>query len=455
VEADAELGALAMSLGDLDELVISCRTAEARTYVAEAVSCYKAGAFRSCIVAAWIAVVYDLLAKIRELALGGDAAAQVITSEVAALQPRVEMGDQVAIRRILYIEREIVDVANDKFGFFDGQQLLDLHRLGADRNRCAHPTYQGVDQPYTPSAELARAHLVHAVRHVLAVPPVQGKAAMAHIVRLVESNLFPTDVDQAKVQLRLGGLERPKDSLVKAVVDQLVFGYFEGAAPLKGQRRTAMAVRAIFELYPGLAEIRLRHTLNNLGRRLPDNDLYLFFGLLLHLPLTWDFLEQDNKTRIEQLLLQTSTATVPRILPTSFSIPDLEAASRERTNALESEELGRLLQATKHPIAIARAVDLYCSSRSFDQANARYSRVIEPVLDQLTEEQIRRILIAARTEGADLHGAHSFNNFAKYIYEHQKIPRPEIIATLRENSMDWIADRIEATPATEDDEIPF
>jgi hypothetical protein len=213
-----------MSIRDLDELVHSCRTGEARAYVAEAVSCYKAGAFRACIVSTWIAVVYDLIAKIRELALGGDAAAQAIVNELANLQPRVEQNDQGAIRRILQIEREIVDEVNQKFGFFDGQQLLDLHRLEADRNRCAHPTYQGSEQPYSPSAELARAHLVHAVRHVLAMPPVQGKSATASIVRLVESSLFPIDVEQAKVQLRLGGLDRPRDSLVRAVADNLVFG---------------------------------------------------------------------------------------------------------------------------------------------------------------------------------------------------------------------------------------
>jgi hypothetical protein len=58
-----------MSLGDLDELVLCCRTEEARSYISEAVACYKVGAFRSSIVAAWIAVVYDLLSKIRELSL--------------------------------------------------------------------------------------------------------------------------------------------------------------------------------------------------------------------------------------------------------------------------------------------------------------------------------------------------------------------------------------------------
>ena len=37
-----------MGLGDLDELVLTCRTEEARSYIAEAVACYKAGGFRAC-----------------------------------------------------------------------------------------------------------------------------------------------------------------------------------------------------------------------------------------------------------------------------------------------------------------------------------------------------------------------------------------------------------------------
>lgn len=433
-----------MSLGDLDELIQSCRTDESRNYVSEAVSCYRAGAFRACIVATWIAVVYDLVDKIRELALAGDAAAQLIVDELAMLQPKVERSEQQAIRRILEIERLIVDEANQKFGFFGGQQLLDLHRHGADRNRCAHPTYQGTGQPYLPSAELARAHLVHAVRHVLATPPVQGKAAAASLIRLVESNLFPTDVEKAKVQLRLGGLDRPRDTLVKSVTDNLVFGLFEGAPSLKGQHRTISALQAVFEMFPGLVEARLRHTLNNLGRRLSDTDLYLFFGLLLHMPTVWEFLATDNKTRLEQLLLQTSQDTAHRVLPAALAISELESACSKKIAELNGEQLGHLLEVRKHPIAIAHAVDLYCSAKSYDQANGRYNRVIEPVLNELAQDQIRRILVAASIEQADLNGAHSFNAFTRHVYKHEKIPRSEIIAALRDNSMDWIADRLEA-----------
>ena len=54
-----------MSLGDLDELILSCRNEDGRKYIAEAVRCYKAGAYRALHL--WfdmvIAVVYDLLSK--------------------------------------------------------------------------------------------------------------------------------------------------------------------------------------------------------------------------------------------------------------------------------------------------------------------------------------------------------------------------------------------------------
>ena len=443
-----------MSLGDLDELVISCRTEEARSYLSEAVACYKAGAFRACIVAAWIAVVYDLLAKISELALSGDAEAQRITKEVAALQPQVEAGNQSAIRRILEIERDIVDIANDKFRFFDGQQVVDLRRLHDDRNRCAHPTYQGTDQPYSPSAELARAHLVHAVHHVLAVPPVQGKAATAHIIRLVESNFFPTDIDQAKVQLRSGGLDRPKDSLVRSAIDHLVFGLFEGNAALKGQRRTIAALRATHELFPGLCEPRIRRAINVLGRRISDRDLIFFFGLQRHFPQTWDFLEQDNQTRLTALVRQSSDEWAIQLLPICLEIVGLEDVCRARIKELDYKQLGLLVQASKHPIPIARAVDIYCSSKNWDYANAHYHHVIEPVLTDLNQAQIRRILRASTAEGADLDGAHSFTSFVQYVYGNENLPREEIDQIMRDQNMERLIPRAE-TSRPADDDMPF
>jgi hypothetical protein len=55
-----------------------------------------------------------------------------------------------------------------------------------------------------------------------------------------------------------------------------------------------------------------------------------------------------------------------------------------------------------------------------------------------------------------LNGANSFNTFTKHVYEHERIPRNELLLTLRESSMEWIADRLEASkPSGDSDESPF
>lgn len=64
-------------LNDLDELILSCEDPRSRHYIEEAVKCYKAGAYRSSVVACWIAVAFDLVDKIRELSASGDKEAQV------------------------------------------------------------------------------------------------------------------------------------------------------------------------------------------------------------------------------------------------------------------------------------------------------------------------------------------------------------------------------------------
>lgn len=62
-----------MPLADLDELLLKCRNSPSRVQIEEAIACYNAGAYRACIVTAWIAVVYDFLFKLNELELTGDA----------------------------------------------------------------------------------------------------------------------------------------------------------------------------------------------------------------------------------------------------------------------------------------------------------------------------------------------------------------------------------------------
>jgi hypothetical protein len=439
-----------MSLGDLDELVLNCQNEQGREYIAEAVACYKAGAYRACIVSTWIAVVYDLLAKIRELALSGDQAAQSIVDDLAKWQVQIAQGNPDALKSSLDLERTIVTITNERFGFFEGMQVVDLERLHADRNRCAHPTYQGTEQPYSPSAELARTHLVHAVRHVLSVAPVQGKAAAAQVIRLVESSFFPVDVEKAKIQFKSVGLDRARESLIRAVVDQLVFGYLEGAAPLKGRPQTACAVRAISEMYPEICEPRIKRALNSICRRVADTELVFFIGLQKSYSQMWSLLEADNRTRMSEVVRQCSDDIAQHAIPICIEIPELQETCRERMSRLPYKELGFVAQESKHPIIVQAAANLYCSSKSWDWANANY-HALEPLLATLSEAQIRRILTARENESADLPGAHSFSSFCRFIYENEKIPREEIVNSLNRQGADYIVRELQRNPG----DLPF
>lgn len=70
-------------LADLDELVMRCRDERAKSYIDEAVRCYRSGAYRAAVVATWIAVCFDFVDKVRELAATGDSQAEKIIADLA------------------------------------------------------------------------------------------------------------------------------------------------------------------------------------------------------------------------------------------------------------------------------------------------------------------------------------------------------------------------------------
>lgn len=161
-------------LADLDELVLRCRDERAKEYIGEAVACYRAGAYRA-IISTWIAVAFDIIDKIRELYFGGDKAAEELTERFDAITRDNDL------TRALQFERDLLENARDKFELISSQEFSDLERLQQDRHRCAHPSRTASMEVFTPSPELARAHIRSAIDHLLQHEPAQGKAAFDRI----------------------------------------------------------------------------------------------------------------------------------------------------------------------------------------------------------------------------------------------------------------------------------
>ena len=210
----------AQGLTDIDSLALVVRDPESKRLIGEALSAYRGGAFRSAIVSTWIAVDYDIIAKAKELAAHGDAAAIAFVREV---EQAIQNSD---VKKMQAIESAVLATANEKLQLFAPREFEDLNRLQRDRHLCAHPAFATEDTLFQPTPELVRTHITHALKHLLVNAPLQGKSAIERFHADLLSPSFPVDGDSIGTFVRTKYLDRAKDVMVVNLIKSLMSAPF-------------------------------------------------------------------------------------------------------------------------------------------------------------------------------------------------------------------------------------
>jgi hypothetical protein len=424
-------GVVSERLADLDELVLRCRDERAKRYIAEAAACYRGGAFRSCIVATWIAVAYDVIDKLQELALTGDKQAE---QEVERFE-RIRASADVA--SALKFERDLLEMATDKFELLSPVEHLDLSRLQEDRNRCAHPSMAAAGEVYSPPAELARLHLRNAVSYLLQRQPVQGKAAMERVMAEINSPYFPTDSTEAFKHFEHGPLVRPRDSLVRNLATVLLKTLLLEPVDWHAKARYLAALRALRQLHHQAVESVLSARLPELVRRVGAGDLGQVVRLIANLGDVWEFLSADLQNMLRRYVARMPSGNIG-LLNRALSIPPLRDAAEGRASTLGEEDFENAFLWETHQIIWDRAVSLYLESGSFDTANRRVKFLVSGA-DELSREQIERVLRGA-AENREVKHSFGFPGLVEAIREHSDAMAPhELDAQLRESGFDHLA----------------
>ncbi|MDY7005686.1 MAG: hypothetical protein SWX82_17595 [Cyanobacteriota bacterium] len=228
---------------DLDELILLCRDKSSQKFIQEAVVCYRAGAFRSCIVSTWNAVVFDFLHKLRELELFGDKKAPLLLQEFEKLRSAENFKD------LWQFESNIPEKAHQEFELISPIEKLDIERLFQDRSRCAHPSMTSLEEPFEATAELARYHLRSAITHLLQRPPVQGRAASKRIFEDIKSEYFPVNSEEAIKHFQQSPLARARFTLIQDVVIGLTKSLLIDNLPEVERERQFSALTAVSKMY--------------------------------------------------------------------------------------------------------------------------------------------------------------------------------------------------------------
>ena len=403
---------MASPLEDLDELTLRCRDHRAREYISEAVAAYRAGAFRSAIVASWIAVCFDVIGKLRELSLAGDKAAEVYVDQVDEIRRKDDLSGA------LKFERELLQLAKDKFELLSPIEYVDLERLQADRNRCAHPSLTSDGLAYRPPAELARLHIHSAVTHLLQHPPVQGKYALERILSEIDSPYFPTTKTEARIAFAPGPLSRPRASLIRNLVVVLLKAMLLEARNYTRRKQLIAALGALQEMHPIECSTTLGSSLSEICRRASDDKLQYQIELLEDDPGCWEYMDEDLHQKLVAVVDQLPSSEIETI-PFLLRFAPLARSAMARLRRITIKELESSLFFDFPPQIGDVIVGNYLRAGSFESAN-NWGKHIAFYASEISADQVR-LLITGAAANSQIQGSHQFRPLLQKLREAGKL----------------------------------
>lgn len=408
------------NLADLDDLVLTVRDRDSRLHISEAVSAYRARAYRSAIMSTWVAVAADLLGKIRELAEQGEREAIAHWKEFEDARFAFEKGEGNALAKLQTIERELLDRAHKSYDFLSQQEYGDLIRLRDDRHRCAHPAFSTNDQLFQPTSELVRAHIVHSIFWLLQHPPVQGRTALARLRNDLLSQSFPTDQDSVTKFLDLRYMKSIKKRLTTNFLDVLLKAIIKSDdVQLRGKEQACVhCIMAFKERHPDLYRETVSATLKKLLETTNDSTLCKLHWLLAADHGVLQLIPEDQRMQVHSLLKNGNLAADDGLLLLGLSHPDFSATALDSLKTADFETLEGLLLRKPHKPFASLAVDLLLKTRNYSEVNATVATVVRPLEQQLSEDDVARLLAAIPTH-PELNGAHSIPKLLLRLFNTQ------------------------------------
>lgn len=389
---------MSASLGhsDIDSLTLAVRDRESRRLIGEAITAYRGGALRSALMSTWIAVAYDIIAKARELAGQGEAGPKAFTKE---LDDAIAAKDK---RKLQAIESELLNKANSDLQLLAPHEYAALVRLQEDRHLCAHPAFVVEDELYQPSPELVRAHIVHALQHLLVHAPLQGKSAIARFDADLLSPAFPVRGEEIGAFVRSKYLDRAKDvlvvNLIKAIVS-MPFGS-ERAKYASRTRTLALTLREIAKAKTAIYDAVMPGYAAEKFENVASEVLLAICPYLENDPRIWSWLKEPDRTRVRRLLETADVETLKaRAAFDAFAIPPLAVILLGRFNAFDATTKISIIAEHPRKELVHAGIELYEHAGSYRSAEQLGLSVILPLAPYFIAEDLQTVLKAASANG--------------------------------------------------------
>ncbi|OYQ76096.1 hypothetical protein [Wohlfahrtiimonas chitiniclastica] len=410
-----------MSLIDLDELLLKCRDKSAREYINDAIKCYKAGAYRASIVSTWLAVMYDIINKLQELSLSNDAAARVKYEEYQKSASKAELSE------LLKFERTILKYCLNDLNIISHIEFNNLERIREDRNKCAHPSVSADNEIFQPTPELARQHIRIAVESLLAHPPAQGTKALESLIKIIQSEYFPKDLEQITQTLQASPLHNARTSLVRNFVIICLKEMFNQSMQSDIEKYYNI-LKVTNNMYPDIYVETLNTKISNIIRSLDDQCLSTVLKVIIqYIPDLYSYLETDIQIKLIEYIKQELFSNSFGHLPETVKIlehKDFAPTVQSIIDNLSSQKIANISWLGEpEPFMYDVIIKRYCESKSFSEAN-ELGKILKTTIKNLTIEQLSLINKAAQ-ENSQISGSTQWEQYIKEQIADALLPQPE------------------------------
>lgn len=383
-------------LTDIDSLALSVRDPESKRLIGEAISAYRGGALRSAIVSTWIAVDYDIIAKARELSALGDPASTTFVKDLDhAIAHR-------AIAKLQAIETGLLSTAFNQLQLLAHHEHEDLDRLQKDRHLCAHPAFATEDALFQPTPELVRAHITHALKHLLINAPLQGKSAIERFHADLLSPSFPADGDSIGTFVRAKYLDRAKDVMVVNLIKSLLSAPFgiESAKYIGQRHQVARTLREIAKAKTAIYDETAKDHVARKFDAIPDAALLSVSAFVECDTRIWEWLSEPTRIRIKKLLQDADADTLKAYSAfDAFVIQELADILLARFDSFEQDvQIGIISQNPRREF-ITPAIRIYGDSGGWRTAEQRGRALMIPLAPLMNADDVKAMLEAVQANG--------------------------------------------------------
>ncbi|WDF75255.1 hypothetical protein [Novosphingobium sp. KACC 22771] len=374
--------------------IIDTRT---RDYFAEVTRSFSNECYRSSLVMLWTVVVCDLVYKLQTLRdLYGDASAATLLTDVETKR----LANPTSPDWEAYLLEEVLK-RTKMLEISEHAQLRHLQQL---RHLSAHPVLSGTDLLFRPTKEDARAQIRMALEALLMKPALFSKKIVDTLVTDIATNKAVL-ISREKLKAYLEARYLPNMPL--ATERELFralwkFCFKLNNAHTQANRQINLDTLSILYARNSAAMRAMidgdRLAFSNVGPDSEPLDALILF-LAEHAEL-YASLDASAQVLVGGRLI----ADIDNRVRARFTTPDI-AAHLAALLAEDAEDLAMMTEPVWKNLldgaeaeglvdeAIRIAVKVYGKSKSYDAADKRFSRFIEPILPKLTVSTLTELLV--------------------------------------------------------------